>query len=375
MTIVDALSTPHTSVSREVSRSISLRLAERVQASLVRCLTKLGHGQLAEQVEQAPADPQGAWRPEVGLVARRTGEECPVVAALQWLGAFGRPGLHVEVYVREPSAILHEGEIYPVSGSVSLRVNESSRSAGSRVLLLGNRGAEKTSANHSASPSWSYSPYIAEVESGAPGSYPDPIALAARRMQHSEAETTEVWRAYEAVAEDPDYGPWVASVVRGVLITSGGSAISSTDPEYPGLVALPGTAGALESFERLVDAASQQKLFQLSLACELVAKREEEIHYVPSRRTYVTTRRLFAAAHQHVNAIGALASLNAHRLEGQLAKRIATRRLLLDTECFDQLDESTSLTEEGHAVWRNLKGALERARQPDLSRCHKRIYG
>ena len=41
MTIVDALSTPHTSVSREVSRSISLRLAERVQASLVRCLTKL----------------------------------------------------------------------------------------------------------------------------------------------------------------------------------------------------------------------------------------------------------------------------------------------------------------------------------------------
>ncbi len=69
-----------------------------------------------------------------------------------------------------------------------------------------------------------------------------------------------------------------------------------------------------------MDAASQQKLFQLSLACELVAKDEEEIHYVPSRRTYVTTRRLFAAAHQHVNAIRALAALKARRLEGQLEK-------------------------------------------------------
>ncbi len=357
MTIVEALSTPHTSASLQVSSSISLRLAERVQASLVRCLSRLGHEQLADVVEQSPADPLGAWRPEVGLAARRAGDECPAVAALQWLGAFGRPGLHIEVHVPEPSAVFHDGEIYPVSGSVSLSVNESSGSDSSRVVLLGNRLMEKTSARCAAS---SGSPYIAEVESGTPGSYPDPIGLGGRRMQHSEAGATKAWRAYEAVAEDSDYGPWVTSVVRGLLIARGGSAIASTDPGYPGLVALPGTAGTLESFERLVDAASQQKLFQLSLACELVAKDEEEIHYVPSRRTYVTTRRLFAAAHQHVNAIRALAALKARRLEGQLEKRIATRHLLLNTECSDQLDESTSLTEEGRAVWRILKDALER---------------
>lgn len=342
------------------------RYARAVQASLASALEASGEAQLAEIVSQSLIADRNLWRPELGVIRQcvRSGQE--MVGALHWAAAFAEQPLNLRFELAPGARILIDGHGLQFDSAVSVSVCDNllaMQSTEVHVTLVrkGDLWVRSDSSDDRPHPSWPR--YTSTIDGvGVPGTYPDPIGHKARCLSpdHPEGVYDAYRDAFALIGSSTSpYGEWIRSTTTGVVLTSGDAEVSSTDPSFPGMVVLKNVASTVEAVGRLADATSQQKLFQMALAFAPTVSGGEEIHYLRSRRTYTTTRRLLASALQHVNAIGALSSFTFLDDARVLGQTIASRRLLLECECWPALDASKTLTQHGAQLWRDLKRAAD----------------
>lgn len=168
--------------------------------------------------------------------------------------------------------------------------------------------------------------------------------------------TKAINAALIGIERSGNYGGWLATAVDGIILTGGDVPVGISSPNFPGLIALNDQGSVLDYAETIVSAVCHQKLFQLAMIHALTEPGKEEVHYVPERRSYTTTRRALAAAHEHINAICMLNGFQDPSVPSELIDiRIRKRELMLMVDCVSPLEKSEILTPAGKHLWQHLK--------------------
>jgi hypothetical protein len=337
-----------------------------VQNSLVKSLADAGEARLMEFVRRPLISGKNYWRPELGISRQNVRAGQPILGAVHWICGFLADQADIDVSLEPGSKLFLDGSTWCFQSAARVAVTRGVldiRAAEIAVRLVQSQGRWRQAALMAPPESSADRPYLARIEAaGVAGAYPNPFDWSCQAIDGLIPSPDRVNLSEEHAAllplleGDSEYAAWITSVVAGIVVTSGDAAVASTDPGFPGLVFLRKASGAAEAAERLVDAASQQKLFQIAMAFPLTEPGREEIHYLPSRRTYTTTRRLLSAALQHVNAIGALVGMrDAVTATESVHELVSARRLLLEAECWPALEASKTLTPHGAVLWAEIK--------------------
>lgn len=347
-------------------QAIAYRYAEAVQSDLVLSLEAAGEVRLAELVGTPIAVDVNHWRPEVGIARVNIRNGDPLVGAVHWISAFLACPPDISIPLPPGSKIFLDGSTWCLPSPTHVAISSESihlDSGETRVQLERREGVWRRQGFADFMPR-TVRPLNVSVMDGAgvPGLYPNPFNSNVQVMtvedSHGSNKAVELSyrRAFALVSElSNPHAKWISSAVAGAVLTFGDSEVSSSDPSYPGLIALKNVASATEAVGRLADAASQQMLFMLAMAFPPTELGREEIHYLKSRRTYTTTRRLLASAFQHINAIAVLTALRVEDEASLLQEAVSARRLLLESECWPALEASKGLTIEGKALWSDLR--------------------
>lgn len=364
MSIVSAFAAPHGAVTHDASRTIARRYFERTRLRLVAALG--AHEALHEGL--ATLTPRGAaWRPEVGLSQTALSAGFPELAALQ-LAVIGQRNETLRTQVDRPTSLAIDGWVVPVRGQTSVETREDwlrIESDAGEVEFHGDNGRMRCDAGTTgrfwnvAAIRGRQSHYAIESRLGfAAGNFPWPTVLDTQTAiaQRGPQDASSVDTLTDAIAligdVSPDYAEWIGNVVDGFLLANGPANYGISSPDFPGLIALSSTGGLLDYVESMMAEACHQYLFQLLLVTPLTAGGTEEIHYIPARRFYLTTRRALIAAHVHANVIAVLARVAAHPKHAAAARmRMVRRRLMLDTDCWPALERCTQLTEAGTELY------------------------
>lgn len=361
------LALPVPDPASRLCQTIVDRFAMAVHESLIAALVASSETHLAQLVESAPALGQGTWRPELGVIRQSVRAGNAKAGAVLWLAAFADSGAEFEVTLPAGSRLLLDGNAWQFESEVTAAFRGATLRLRSTTTFELTRRAGVWVEGEFQVNAGAWPRFVSGMEGvGVSGAFPDPFRCNARAWHMAEEGDSSIGvpQAYADAfglignSQSP-FARWIASTVAGVVLTSGDAEVSSTDPSYPGLVILKNAANTPEAIGRLADATSQQKLFQLALAFAPTEPAVEEIHYLRSRRTYTTTRRLLSSAFQHVNAVGALTSFDF--AQSQASRQIvAARRLLLESECWAALDASRTFTPHGAQLWADLKRVAER---------------
>ena len=367
MTALSSLACPQAAGTVDVSPLVAQKYLERLLRLLARDETLASRSD--GDIEAMAAPRVSAWRPEVGMATRSAKTGNTSLAALQLACVSGAQALSIRGTVGPGSSLLVDGWLLPVEGEVSVRVLgdtiEIVSSLGSvRLRVEADTASVLDSEKGSA---WTVTPmgkrrprYLLHSGlMGRPGIFPWPTPKQlARRIQSAAVPgPTPMPPAFLEMTEaldqhSPGYADWLSTVVDGVFLTTNADSGAVSSPEFPGLVALGPQDTALDYAESLTSQACHQRLYQLLLVAPLTATDFEEMSYLPSRRTYVTTRRALAAAHEHANVMQMLSGLTSRTdLREEAEARITRRRLLLQTQCLPALERSRSLSGEGSALW------------------------
>lgn len=346
----------------DVSARVAAKVFEQARGNISRKLQQQGEPALADAMA-ALATPERCWRPELGLALAAAARGEAVIAALQLTAAAPAPGLHLHAAVNEDTGLFVAGAWLPLRGHISIDTDattlEIRSSHGTTTLShkLGNASHPRGDIRgHWQVCSGSPAPFHYAIDSrltAATGLFPWPQAkprTAPPDDAFSAAPTLQrVEQALDLLAaKAPEYRQWLDTIADGLLLTQGSGRGGLTSPEFPGLIAISALTSPLDLLEALVAATCQQKLFQLSLVTALTASQSEEIHYLPTRRSYITTRRCLSAMHEHKNLIRLLSTFREDPEHAELAdSRIRRRQLLLQTECAPALARSSSLSAEG----------------------------
>lgn len=370
MSIVNAFASPLGVETSKVSQIVSGKYFERTRHRLLESLRKAGHRSLTIQAENLSAPRGSSWRPEVGLASTACATGQMELAALQLAVLSADADISVRARVEAPSPLLADGWVVSVQGDVAVQTGGGELSIQSDLGFVNFRteGARLVDAAPDSNQFWRVSAiecrqprYAIESNLGfSAGNFPWPAKFGdagpsklAQDSASTAHSTAALSRAMALVGEtSPHYMEWISSVVDGFLLAAGPATYGISSPDFPGLVALSSLGNELDYAEAVVAEACHQYLFQLLLVSPLTAAGAEEIHYIPARRFYLTTRRALVAAHVHANVILMLRQLETRSEHAASAKLRITRRLLmLDTDCMPALQVSTQLTETGRELY------------------------
>lgn len=367
MSIVQAFATPVEPGSVAASLAVGQKVFEQVKSQLVRMLRLSSLSELAIHIDGLEPS-QSCWRPEMGIAVARSPESLKL-AALQF-ALVARPGdRELTVVLDAPGRLFLDGNAWQVRDEVVFRMDcesvevRSSTGVASFRFEFGNwevarfpeAGAFLAKAIGNSHPR-----YVIELcEHSSLGQFPNPVNAKSESMQHSswaDESINEIALALKLVGESsPAYVAWLASVVNGIVLVKG-KGISVCSPDFPGLIALQSGLAAIDYVELMICAASQQKLYQLARVFPLTEPGVEEVTYIPARRTYVTTRRVLAAAHEHVNVISLLMTLSSGAgVCTDIERRVQARQLMLEINCMPVLDASRILSISGSELWTRLR--------------------
>lgn len=371
MNIVYAFASPNGSEATDVSNAVAQKYFEQAQRRVLSLLAGGLPNSLIRGLETMAVSPATAWRPEMGMAIAACNAGNATLAAFQLVILTAPLEIECSGQVGAGSLLL-DGWLIPVHGEVSIRASSGILhiSSASGVALFAIKDGRWNLSEEAVDRDWVvYSAlsgrprYI--VDSGIPGSsrmFPQlggkgPHALqGGTRSRKDVANTINTLNvALQSINDSKGYGEWMSSAVDGLILTTGDVSVGVSSPNFPGLVALNLKGSALEYAETIISAVCYQKLFQLAMLYALTEPGTEEIHYIPERRSYTTTRRALAAAHEHVNAIVMLKSFNAETMDMDLVRsRIRKRALMLSTDCVPALEKSSILTIAGKNLWSRL---------------------
>jgi HEXXH motif-containing protein len=372
MPIVQALASPLAAHSEAFSELVAKKLFENVRARVLSGLTER-RGALAVAMAELDSGASHYWRAELGAMTAACNAGNEELAALQLITMYPRNALTVQLDIGNAGHLYIDGIIVPVQGRVEVRLEANRLQLGREkdTLLFsmahGRWIPEETPLDsvwrvhglHAAHPR-----YVIESSITSPESVFPVIGRYAFRRDAKPVDAASVTACLDVLGStlqyietySKTYQSWFRGSIDGLVLTTGNSATSMTSPLFPGLVALNMGYDALDYAEVLTSAASQQKLHQLSLVSALTLPGREEVRYLPTRRSYTTSRRALTSAHDHVNAIRMLSDLSLiEGLSEQVARRIETRKLLLATDCIPILENSEILTPAGQELWRCLR--------------------
>lgn len=368
MSMIRALSSPASGDSEEASRIVARKLFEKIRARVLAALDGNATS-AAARVQALDIDAGHCWRAGLGAAGAACDAGNPGLAALQ-LAIMGAGDMApLDAAIAEPGHLFIDGSIVPVVGKVRVRIEDDHLildrdGEALRFRTIGGRWVAEAASTVGV---WrvhglkaAHPRYVVESTIANPAAVFPVMGANNFRKGGKPADTALVNRSIDAMeatlghigSSSPLYRAWLGGSIDGVVLTVGGASSSMTSPMFPGLVALNMGYDILDYAEVLTSAASQQRLHQLSLVVALTEPGKEEIRYLPTRRTYATSRRALTAAHDHVNAIGMLRDLRAvEDLSDQVDRRIAARRLLLATDCLPILERSDILTPAGRELW------------------------
>lgn len=368
--IVNLLAAPPDRGSSAGSGLIATKLLESTVARLIPVLDQAGHGQLVAALSSSRPRRPGAWQPALGIgsAASRTGHQ--LLGALHLMSMM-QPEAPFELTVPldRPGTLYLDGHLLPVGHHVTVTADLTGlqfKSQGATAKLESETGqwllANVEGGLRAVRPfARRIARYVAiSSVKGSSSVFPDPMRhspLGAEPSGPLEGDLLHVEAALSALAGSANEQlQWLEESVDGLLLVSGEAAALSS-PDFPGLLALAPGKSVPDYIEAIAGGACHQKLFQLALVSALTKPGREEVHYVPARRSYTTTRRALAAAHEHVNVIGTLRGLTQRPSPwaSSLLERIERRRLMLAIDCVPALDSSAILTEAGSLLWRRLQ--------------------
>ena len=359
-----------------VSRKWMLRSRDRIHAAL----EQAGETRLASQWMPALAPRFSPWRPEFSMAARAAAAGHPAMAVLQHALACdpGSRSFELTAQCDREACLYLDGSLIPIRGECTLQVSAD------RIQLT-SEGAQRrfrldrnvwTADRPEQLPGW-----VCERQPGpAPrilisaalpssqGVFPWPEQRVMRNLAQGRGPDesdppgcADIRAALELLATAaPGYREWVAAAIDTILVLHGESSSSS---DYPGVVVLGAQASRLDACEAIVMQAAPQYFTRLVSIIELVEPGAEEIHYVPERRSYVTTRHLLAHAHEKANLIVMLAKLAPECAEAQ--RRLALREMQFAVEFGHPLHSARSLTPAGVEFWSSVQQlAAPAARNP-----------
>lgn len=380
--LAEAFASPLSSDTQILSALVAGKWLARERDRLIEGLQQHDLTAFADALAAFAATGERARRPGIGRAARVARQGHWSFAALQFACAapIGPAQVTLQMDIASAHELFVDGWLVPVHGRVHLE-----RDAHGLVLASGGVEAHFVADAWSLRPegapppaSWVVHPlaiggphYLVESElRSTAGIFPwnaDAVrqrTLAAapnRAGAPGIADTTpfDRWPIAATMAllrrTAPAYADWVSAVTDGCLLIEGDANNGTSSAELPGLVALTTQTSLVRCAETLLAQASQQYLSLCLLATPLAEESREEIHYSASRRSYLTTRRLLAGAHEHANA---QLMLDAMAVEPQVAEearaRAQLRRLMLAVESQPLLNRSRGLSTAGQAMWQVL---------------------
>lgn len=372
MSIVAAFASPLGEPTAIASQTIARKYLESIRTRLGEALRAKGQPSLAARLDGDYLARGGAWRPEVGIARTALTSNRVELAALQLAAISAHEGLRLQAQIDEPSVLAVDGWIVPVHGATAvetaggqLRVSSASGQAEFRC-----NGGRMTRVASDAGMYWDVTAidgppprYAIESRLGfSAGNFPWPATFqtaagGARDHGPATGPVDALARAMRLVGEAaPEQAEWIGCVVDGFLLATGPATYGISSPDFPGLVALSSSGTELDYVEAVVAEACHQYLYQLLLVSPLTQAGTEEIHYIPARRFYLTTRRALVAAHVHANVILMLRQLATVPEHADSARfRIVRRMLMLDTDCLPALDNSAQLTAAGRELYSRVR--------------------
>lgn len=374
MPIVQALASPLAAHSEAFSELVAKRLFENVRARVLSGLAERPSA-LVAAVAELDNGVSHYWRAELGAMTAACNAGNAELAALQLITMHPRNDFTVQLDIRKTGHLYMDGIIVPIQGRVEvlLEADRLQLSRENDTLLFSMTQGRWTPEEMPLDSVWrvhglraAHPRYVIESTITNPESVFSVIGRYAFRRDAKPADAESVTECLDVLGStlqyietySKTYQSWFRESIDGLVLTTGKSATSMTSPLFPGLVALNMGYEALDYAEVLTSAASQQKLHQLSLVSALTLPGREEVRYLPTRRSYTTSRRALTSAHDHVNAIRMLSDLSLiEGLSDQIALRIETRKLLLATDCIPILERSDILTPAGQELWRCLRDA------------------
>ncbi|MGH8083764.1 MAG: hypothetical protein ACREPV_00615 [Lysobacter sp.] len=342
---------------------------ERVRQRLLCQLEASSQHGLALALAAARPAADACWRADVGIAATACASGSATLAALQLILMARPQTLELSVALEAPGRLFLDGCVLPVQDEVVVCADADGlhlpRGGGSacvdaatgrwNITAVPDDEAGRVHTLHSA-------PARYLIESGRAGSssiFPNPMDTRSGhgRMPETAASIRAIDLAFATLtANSAARQAWFASAIDGVILTHGEAEVGISSPDFPGLIALNTGRNLLDYAETIIAGTCHQKLFQLALVFALTQPGVEEVHYVPSRRSYTTTRRALAAAHEHVNVIAALRDMaTAPEAPSGIRGHIERRMLMLETDCVPALDTSAVLTDAGACLWRRLR--------------------
>lgn len=375
MSIVRALATPEGTDTRVLSSAVATKLAERTRKQVAQG-RRVESSSALRALEQMDFSGM-AWRPELGMAAALCRVN-PELAVLQ-LAMIASCDGPLSVTIEKAGRLYLDGETWIVRGICTLEKLDGQLllGVGGETIPLEHdkalwRPRNRSERRGGAIPLASHGPryLLSFADVGVAGTFPDPRTARNRAGDAPLERFNDEKQVIDALDEMQTFSPghlqWVSSVVDAILCVPRLSGGIST-PSFPGLVAVAGGLSTHEAMELLVCAAAQQNLYQLALLGTLTDG-TEEVHYIPSRRSYATTRKTLGAAHEHVAALSLLRRLAAHGCRGvDVDRRLAMRKLMFEAECFQALERSRVLTEQGRELWSLLKASASGDATPNES--------
>jgi len=366
--IVRAFASPYEAQSTNVPALVAMRVFERTRKAILARLEDDASTVLSDHVLATVAPLSGTWRPELGIASNAL-EQDAVLAALQFLIAFYTGSFEISGTLEKPGKLFLEGDIVVVAGTVIILATDDTLTVRSEAgdkrferrfsIWINPHRSRPVLPPASAEGRGFY--FMTSLRTAQSAVFPDPFSTDTLSLV-DEAKAHDVIAnaisALDVIAAG--YGAWIRDALVGASLVPKGTNIAVTSPRYPGLVALQSDIDRLDYVEVLVVAACHQRLCQLALVRNLGMPGREEVHYIPTRRSYLTSRRALAASLEHINVILACESIEAIGEEGRdLERRIERRRLMLATDCVPVLERSDTLSEAGAELWRWLKSCLE----------------
>lgn len=149
----------------------------------------------------------------------------------------------------------------------------------------------------------------------------------------------------EAINLLPNLSEFVLRSAAFIIAVPLKDGICPVEKNWPGVVLIESGLDAVSTLEELIEEICRQQMIKILYCDAVVNGPKEEVHYMPLRRLYLTTRRIFSELLQHMHVLHVLERLseaNWHQKETRVrAKEIS---LILRTEVFPAIAKSRSLT-------------------------------
>lgn len=361
----------------DIAAAVSQKWMARSLTKIRAALAQAGEADLAELLARDLPPRSSAWRPEFAMAERAAAQGQYALAVMQVAMACdpGADGLHLSATCPREACLYLDGWLFPVEGACKLAIQSHqinlTSARGRHVFRFEQTGwAPETGASP---PGWECErlsctaprTLIRAVLPSSQGVFPWPDQrvmlniVRGRDVGTAHAPgSAEIRAALERLARSaPGYRDWVAGAIDTMVVLHGEPSSSA---DFPGLVVLGQQTSSLDACESLVMLAAPQYFSRLASIIEIVQPGAEEIHYVPERRSYVTTRHLLAHAHEKANLIAMLGALASSCAEAR--RRWALRRMQFAVEFQQLLRDARSLTPAGAAFWSRLQQLAQAGR-------------